>query len=239
MRKYIFLIVLCLSLLAAAQVFAAEKPRIGVLRFTNHTHAGWWGYTSGTELQDMLIAELASTKAFRVLERQELDKVLSEQKLSESGLVEESTRLKPGRIKVAQYLVASTVSAFQEDTSGSDSGISIYGFHVGGAKKTAYMAVDLKVIDTQTGEIVNNRTVEATSEGGGFSLSGSLGGILSGNLGKQEKTPVGKAIRACVIEIAAYLECSMTKPGDECIKKYEEKEKKRKDKTGKSIKLDE
>jgi curli biogenesis system outer membrane secretion channel CsgG len=134
--------------------------------------------------------------------------------------------------------VAATVSAFQEDTSGSDSGISIYGFHVGGAKKTAYMAVDLKVIDTQTGEIVNNRTVEATSEGGGFSLSGSLG-ILGGNLGKQEKTPVGKAIRACVIESAAYLECSMTKPGDECIKKYEEKEKKRKDKTQKAIKLDE
>jgi hypothetical protein len=31
----------------------------------------------------------------------------------------------------------------------------------------------------------------------------------------------------------------MTKPGDECIKKYEEKEKKRKDKTQKAIKLDE
>ena len=76
MRKYIFVIVLCLSLIVAAQVFAAEKPRIGVLRFTNHTGASWWGYTSGTELQDMLIAELASTKAFRVLERQELDKVL-------------------------------------------------------------------------------------------------------------------------------------------------------------------
>jgi curli biogenesis system outer membrane secretion channel CsgG len=238
MRKYAIFIAISLILLVAVQAFADEKPRIGVLRFTNHTRASWWGYTSGTELQDMLIGELASTKAFRVLERQELEKVLSEQKLSESGLAEESTRLKPGRIKVAQYLVASTVSAFQEDTSGSDSGISIYGFHVGGAKKTAYMAVDLKVIDTQTGEIVNNRTVEATSEGGGFSLSGSLG-ILGGNLGKQEKTPVGKAIRACVIEIAAYLECSMTKPGDECIKKYEEKEKKRKDKTQKAIKLDE
>jgi curli biogenesis system outer membrane secretion channel CsgG len=238
MRKHAILTAVVVILLVAVQAFAAEKPRIGVLRFTNHTSASWWGYTSGTELQDMLISELANTKAFRVLERQELEKVLSEQKLSESGLVDESTRLKPGRIKVAQYLVASTVSAFQEDTSGSDQGISIYGFHVGGAKKTAYMAVDLKVLDTETGEIVNTRTVEATSEGGGFSLSGSLG-ILGGNLGKQEKTPVGKAIRACVIEIAAYLECSMTKPGDDCIKKYEEKEKKRKEKTGKAIKLDE
>jgi curli biogenesis system outer membrane secretion channel CsgG len=239
MRKYILLfIVLSLTVVGTVQAFAAEKPRIGVLRFTNHTHAGWWGYTSGTELQDMLIAELASTEAFRVLERQELEKVFSEQKLSESGLVEESTRLKPGRIKVAQYLIAATVSAFQEDTSGSDAGISVMGFHVGGAKKTAYMAVDLKVIDTQTGEIVKTRTVEATSSGGGLRFSGSVG-ILGGSLGKQEKTPVGKAIRACVIEISEYLECSMTKPDDDCMKKYSEKEKKRKAKTKKAIELDE
>lgn len=238
MRKYIFLIVLCLSLIVSAQVFAAEKPRIGVLRFTNHTHAGWWGYTSGTELQDMLIAELASTKAFRVLERQELDKVLSEQKLSESGLVEESTRIKPGRIKAAKYLIAGTISAFQENTSGDEGGIAVMGFRVGGAKKTAYMAVDLKVIDTETGEIVDNRTVEATSSGGGLRLSGSLG-MFGGNLGKQEKTPVGKAIRSCIIEISDYLECSLAKKDDECMKKYTEKEQKRKDKTRKAIQLDE
>jgi curli biogenesis system outer membrane secretion channel CsgG len=238
MKKVVPLIVICLFLVGAVQAFAAEKPRIGVLRFTNHTGASWWGSTSGTELQDMLISELASTQAFRVLERQELEKVLNEQNLSGSRLVDESTRLRPGRVKVAQYLIAATVSAFQENTSGSDAGISVYGFHLGGAKKTAYMAVDLKVIDTETGEIVKTRTVEATSEGGGLSLSGSLG-ILGGSLGKQEKTPVGKAIRACVIEISEYLECSMTKPGDDCMKKYSEKEQKRKDKTKKAIKLDE
>jgi hypothetical protein len=47
---------------------SAEKPRLGVLRFTNNTHAGWWHGGMGGELQDMLIAELASTKSFSVLE---------------------------------------------------------------------------------------------------------------------------------------------------------------------------
>lgn len=237
MRKQVLFVLVFFLLVGAVQVFAAEKPRIGVLRFTNHTHASWWGYTSGTELQDMLIGELASTKAFRVLERQELEKVFSEQKLSESGLVEESTRLKPGKIKVAQFLIAATVSAFQEDTAGSDAGISVMGFRVGGSKKTAYMSVDLKVIDTETGEIVENRTVEATSSGSALNLSGSLG-ILGGNLGKHEKTPVGKAIRACIIEITEYLECSMIKR-DQCMNKYGEKEQKRKEKTKKAITLDE
>ena len=237
MKKQVPFIIVCILLAGAVQLFAAEKPRIGVLRFTNHTQAGWWGQTSGTELQDMLIGELASIKAIRVLERQELEKVFSEQKLSESGLVEESTKLKPGKIKVAQYLIAATVSSFQEDTAGSDAGISVMGFHVGGAKKTAYMSVDLKVIDTETGEIADNRTVEATSSGGGLNLSGSLG-IFGGSLGKQEKTPVGKAIRACVIEISEYLECSMIKK-DECVQKYGQKEQKRKEKTKKAIQLDE
>lgn len=238
MKKIVALFVLSFALVMTVQAFAADKPRIGVLRFSNHTHAGWWGDTSGTELQDMLIAELASTEAFRVLERKELDDVLSEQKLSESGLVDESTRLKPGKIKIAKYLVAANVSAFQENTTGSDAGVTVFGFNVGGEKKTAYMAVDLKVIDTETGEIVKTRTVEATSSGGGLRLSGYLGGI-GGNLGKEEKTPVGKAIRGCIIEISEYLDCALAKKDDECMQEYREKEKKRKAKTKKSIDLDE
>lgn len=238
MKKVVALFVLSFALVMTVQAFAADKPRIGVLRFSNHTHAGWWGDTSGTELQDMLIAELASTEAFRVLERKELDDVLSEQKLSESGLVDESTRLKPGKIKIAKYLVAANVSAFQENTTGSDAGVTVFGFNVGGEKKTAYMAVDLKVIDTETGEIVKTRTVEATSSGGGLRLSGYLGGI-GGNLGKEEKTPVGKAIRGCIIEISEYLDCALAKKDDECMQEYREKEKKRKAKTKKSIDLDE
>jgi len=240
MKRMMILTLLLVCSVFTSQGFAKEKekPRIGVLRFTNNTHAGWWHGTAGTELQDMLINELASTKAFRILERTELNKVLGEQQLSESGLVEESTKVKPGRIKGARYLIAGTVSSFQEETSGDDAGVSMFGFHVGGKREKAYIAVDLKVIDTETGEIVETRTVEANSTGGGMRVSGGLG-ILSGSLGKHEKTPTGKAIRACIIEISDYLECSLANPDEECMKKYGAKEKKRKDKTRKSIELDE
>lgn len=238
MKRLVLFFVMFAFILGAFEAFAAEKPRLGVLRFTNHTHASWWGHTSGTELQDMLIAELASTKSFTILERQELEKVISEQKLSESGLVEEKTRLRPGRIKVAKYLVAATVSAFEENTAGSDQGISVMGFSIGGKKEQAYIAVDLKVLDTETGEVADSRTVEANSSGGGLRLSGYLMGI-GGHFGKHEKTPAGKAIRACVIEITEYLECSLAKKDPGCLAKYNEKEQKRKDKTKKAITLDE
>jgi curli biogenesis system outer membrane secretion channel CsgG len=111
---------------------AAEKPRIGVLRFTNNTHAYWWTSTTASEMQDLLINELASTKTFQVLERKELISVLSEQQLSESGLVDSSMKLKLGKIKGAKYLVAATVSAFKESTADSGGGLNYRGFSFGG-----------------------------------------------------------------------------------------------------------
>jgi hypothetical protein len=56
---------------------------------------------------------------------------------------------------------------------------------------------------------------------------------------KEEKTPTGKAIRACIMEIAEYLDCSLTKgKNDPCMQEYKEKESKRREKTKKSIKLE-
>ena len=238
MKKLHLFIVVSLVLVFASSVFAEEKPRLGVLRFTNHTNASWWSRSVGRELQDMLASELASTKAFHVLERREIDAVLGEQDLGESGRIDKRTRAKMGKIKGAQYLVAGTVSSYEEDTSGTGGGIGIGGFTIGGQQDKAYIAVDLKVIDSTTGEIIDSRTVEATSKSGGLSVGGHIG-MFSGSLGKYEKTPAGKAIRACIIEIADYLECSLTKgKDDECMSQFAEKESRRREKTRKSIDLE-
>ena len=238
MKKSIIFFILGLSLISFSLTWADEKPRIGVLRFTNQTHAGWWRGNMGYDLQDMLVNELASTKAFQVLERKEINAVIGEQDLGASGRIDPRTRAKIGKIKGAKYLVAGTVSAFEENTSGTGGGIGIMGFHIGGSKGKAYMAVDLKVIDTETGEIVDNRTVEATSEKTGLTLGGGMAGIY-GSLGKYEKTPIGKAIRACIIEISEYLVCSLTKGKDDpCMQTYAAKDTKRRDKTKKSIDLE-
>lgn len=238
MKRMIAFFVLCLTLGLIANGFAAEKPRIGVLRFTNDTSAGWWNASVGRELQDMLASELVSTRAFHVLERKEIDAVLGEQELGASGRISRSTRAKMGKLKGAKYLVAGTVSAFEENTKGTGGGISIGPISLGGKKDKAYMAVDLKVIDTTTGEIVDARTVEASSSGGGLSIGGHAG-IFSGSLGKYEKTPTGKAIRACIIEIAEYMECSLVKgKDDDCMEDYTAKESRRREKTKKSIELE-
>lgn len=238
MKKILIGLVLVFSFVAVSETFAAEKPRMGVLRFTNRTGAYWWSSTAGRELQDMLIAELASMKSFRVLERKELDAVIKEQDLGASGRVSKSTRSKIGNITGAQYLVAATVSAFEKHTSGTGAGISYRGFSIGGAKERAYMAVDLKVIEVETGEIAEVRTVEATSKSGGLSLGIRRWGF-GGSLAQHKKTPAGKAIRACIMEIAEYLECSMVNSKhSNCMAEYDAKESARREKTKGSIDLE-
>lgn len=231
----VLLLVLCLSVSAA---FAEDKPRLGVLRFTNNTSAGWWSGSTGSDLQDMLIAELASMKCFSVLERKELDDVLGEQNLSASGRVDPKFKVQMGKLKGAPYLVSATVSSFEEDTSGGGGGLSFKGISIGGKRDRAYMAVDLKVINSTTGEIADARTVEATAKSGGLALGFSKSG-LGGSLDGYKKTPTGKAIRACIMEIAGYLECSLVKgPNDSCMQEYNKKESNRREKTKGSIDLE-
>jgi len=234
---------LCLLALSAVSstVYAAsasDAPRMAVMRFTNNSQASWWRSGTGSELSDMLTSELASTKKFKMVERKEVDKVVSELKFGESGLVDPSTKSKLGKIKGAQYIVTATVSSFEENTSKKGGGLNFMGFGIGGGTAKAYIAVDLKVIEVETSEVVETRTIEGNSESSSMKLSGSFMGI-GGHTDSEDKTPAGKAIRACVINIADYLTCSMVDKTSECLKKFAAKDEKRRDKTRDSIKLDE
>lgn len=240
MKKIILLTVIAILAVAAflAAGPAAEKPRIGVLRFTNHTSAGWWSASVGSELSDMLASELVSTRSFQVLDRKDIDAVLGEQDLSDTDRVDAATKVKMGKLKGAKYLVAATVSSFEEGVKGTGGGVSFKGLSVGGKKEKAYIAVDLKVVDTETGEIVDARTIEANAKGSALSAGLSIRNF-SINGGGYEKTPAGKAIRACILYIAEYLECSMVKgEDDDCMEKWDEMDAKRKEKTKDAIDMD-
>lgn len=233
MRKAVLF--LTVSLLFTATAFAAD-PAIGVAEFRNDTAAGWWYGGVGRDLAGMLSNELSSTGKFRVVERSKLDSVLSEQDLAAAGRINPATRAKVGKVTGAKYLVFATVSAFEEKVAGSGGGVSFRGISVGGKKGEAYLAIDLRVVDTTTGDIEFSRTVEGRSSSKGVNVGLYRGGF-GGNLGKEENTPVGKAIRGAIIEISEYLTCAMVDQ-DDCMDEYAAKDKSRKEKTKKAIKLD-
>jgi curli biogenesis system outer membrane secretion channel CsgG len=231
------LMLILIIIVPATLAFASDKkPSIGVAEFRNETSAGWWYGGVGNDLAGMLTNELASTEKFRVVERAKLGPVLEEQDLGASGRVSSKTAAKIGKLTGAKYLVMGTVSAYEEHTAGGGGGLSFRGISVGGKKEDAYIAVDLRVVDTTTGEVEFTRTVEARSTNYGVGVGVYRGGV-GGNFGKYENTPAGKAIRACLVEISEYLSCVMVDKGD-CMNEYAAKEKARREKTKGAVKIE-
>lgn len=236
MKRSAASVFVCLALLFAQAAFA-KKPVIGVAEF-NNTASGtyWWGGGVGWELSGMLTNELANTNKFSVVERAKLEPVLREQNLAKAGRIAKGTGAKLGRLTGAKYLVLATVSAFERNTQNTGGGFSFKGISIGGKKDQAYIAVDLRVVNTTTGAIDFARTVEARSGGFGVNL-GLFRGGFGGRLAKEKKTPAGKAIRAVIVEINDYLVCAMV-DRDGCMDEYDAKEKKRKSSLKNKIKLD-
>lgn len=234
MKKITLLSLVLLASLFTTTVYA--KPSMAVLDFRNNTSASWWRTGVGRDLAGMLTNELGSGKKFDMVERQKLASVLGEQDLAASGRVSGAKAARMGKMVGAQYLVTATVSAYEENTNNTGGGISYKGVSLGGKRNKAYIAVDLRVVDSTSGRIVETRTVEARSGGMGLNVGLYRGGF-GGRLANEKKTPAGKAIRAVVAEIASYLECSMVKK-DRCLKKFEAKEEKRRKGLSDSIDLD-
>jgi curli biogenesis system outer membrane secretion channel CsgG len=235
MKKYLVIVVLTVSAFTSITGFAAG-PRMGVAEFRNTSGAHWFHGGVGWELSGMLTNELANSKKFVMVERSSLEPVLREQNLSADGRISKGTGAKIGSLTGANYLVMGTVSAYEDSVANTGGGITISGISIGGKKKSAYIAVDLRVVDTTTGEISFNRTVEARSGGFGMNL-GIFRSGFGGALKNEKKTPAGKAIRAVMVEIVDYLSCAMVDK-DGCMDEFDAKEAKRKESLKSTISLD-
>ena len=230
-----------LSFNPGSAAFAQSKPTISVPEFKNETSWWWWGGSTARELADALSNELTSTGNFKVVERQKLGAVLSEQELAEMGIVRQGTGARRGQVTGAQYIVMGQITSYEEgvseESTGGRGGLNIGGFSIGASgrqnKQQAYVAVDLRVVDSTTGEVVYARTIEgrATSEekGGGVGI-GFRGLSLGGDRSESNKAPVGKALRAALVEATDYLSCVMVEKGS-CIAEYEAKDQKRRERT--------
>ncbi len=237
MNKRFGAIAIVATLILSQSVLAA-KPVIGVAEFKNTaTGVYWWGGGVGWELSGMVSNELSNTGEFRIVERNKLEPVLQEQDLAASGRIAAASGAKMGQLTGAQYLVLGTVSAFESNTQSTGGGISFQGISIGGKKKSSYIAVDLRVVDTTTGEIAFSRTVEGRSSGMGINL-GMFRSGFGGRLSNEKKTPAGKAIRAVIVEIVDYLVCVMADGGGSCEQEYKAKEQKRRSGLKDLIKLD-
>jgi curli biogenesis system outer membrane secretion channel CsgG len=212
---------------ASAVPAAATRPVIGVLKFQDETGAMFLQGGAGRAMTTMLTNELSARPTLEIVERQKLRAVLEEQNLSASGRVSPETSIAIGKLTGAQYLVTGTVTAFEEKV---DTQVKRGFLGRGGGVKTVsmggYLAVDLRVIDTTTGEIRYARTIEGhTPPDESSEAPGPLGG-----------GPDSRAVRAAVIEIVDYLECAMVRR-DACLADFDAKERQRQEQTRKAMQI--
>lgn len=210
-----------------------RKPIIGVLKFQDETGAMFMQGGVGRALTTMLTNELSARPSLTIVERQKLRAVLEEQNLSASGMVSVATSIQIGKLTGAEYLITGTITSFENQVeTKTKRGFMGYGGGVESISHGGYLAVDLRVIDTTTGEIRYSRTIEgrtAPNENSNVQThSAGIAGLETG--------PDSRAVRAAVIEIVDYLECAMVKR-DACISEFELKEKARVERTRQAIKI--
>lgn len=228
-----------LALTFSAGALAQQaRPTVAVVDFTNQTNsANWWGGDVGKQLADVLSNELSSSGDFNVVEREKVNAVLAEQDFARSGRVRQGSGPATGNITGAKYLITGQVSAYTEDTSDSSGGVSFAGFHVGGGKHEAYIAIDLRVIDAETSEVVYSRTVEGRSSGSNVDVGGMSWNGIGGDFHQSKNTPASKAVRAALVEASDYLDCAMVKR-DGCMAGYDAKEQRRRQSDKNALNLD-
>ncbi|MEE9614981.1 MAG: CsgG/HfaB family protein [Thermodesulfobacteriota bacterium] len=165
-----------------------------------------------TGLKDMLTTSLVQSGRYRVLERQEFESLKGEMALAEEGYVEKETAIKKGKVKGAELLVVAAITGWEPDATGMGGGIGgigggVLGGVLGGYKKS-YMAMDIRIIDAATSEILSATRVEGIAKD--VNLGVLLGGV-TGNVGlgvglsSYAKTPMEKAIRTCINEAVKYI----------------------------------
>jgi curli biogenesis system outer membrane secretion channel CsgG len=171
------------------------------------------GYMTG--LQDMLSTAMVQSKRFRVLERQNMDSLQQEMALTQQGYANQSG-VKKGGIKGADLLVVAAITGWDPATSGGGGGLgggmlgkatALFGAARGAYKKSS-MAMDIRIIDATSSEVLAATRVEGEGKdvnlGAGLAALTGSGG-MGGGLGGFAKTPMEKAIRTCIYEAVKFL----------------------------------
>jgi len=261
--------------LAQSQPPAARpvsRPTVSVPAFKNTVtqQTWWWQGPVAEDLAAALANELQATGTLQVVERANLKEVLSEQELSELGIVRQGPNAaQKGQMTGARYIVLGTVTSYDSNveskTSGSNFGLLGFGKQQQQAETRDYVAIDVRVVDSSTGEVVGRRTVEGrasnTAEAGSQGVSllpaaglalllapnmGRTGQVLTGaagtlnfgsNQSATQRTPAAKALRAALIDASSYVSCLLT-PTAGCMEAFEAQDRQRRERTRGVLQLD-
>jgi len=193
--------------------YNGPKKTIAVAKFDAHGAfvAKYGGWDVGGGLSAMLVGELLKTNRFIVVERAELDAILKEQEL---GLTKVTSKQTPGSGKLlgAQLLVRGSVTEFDQESKGGGFSIGVRSNRKSGAvgkrSATGHVAIDVRMIDTTSGQVLDNYTVAKTLKTKSSSISVGVDDLAIGG-DRFNETSVGLASRAAIREAVQHIIAAM------------------------------
>jgi curli biogenesis system outer membrane secretion channel CsgG len=181
--------------LSAAQKGGGEKPRIAVLEFKNKADNQWWYHGGAAAAQDVFVTELVKSGKFRVVDREQLEAMMQEKHLTQSGDIDPKTAMKLGKILGVNYLLTGAVTEYgNTDVSGGGGGVSA-------GKRKFVAALNARLINASTGEVLwaDEASQEETSVR--VSVFGIGGGV-------DDNRMFDKVMKPCIQKLVASLKAA-------------------------------
>lgn len=186
--------------------YTGIKKRLAVIRLENkiRTPLPDPSWQIGEGLTEMLTNELFKTGRFIMVERAALADLVKEQELGQTGLVRKETAAKVGELLGAQLLVAGAVTEFEAKSSGGGGGVGFAGFAMQLRSNSAHVAVDIRLVDSSTGQILKSHNADGKAQETGIGFAAVVKGV---NFGSDAfmKTPLGQATREAVSKAVNFI----------------------------------
>jgi len=222
-------ILLSLSIVAVAQAPAAapaqgRKKRVAVFDFDYATVQSYSSAAFGSNVDvgrgiaDLTVKYLVQDGTYSVIERKAMDKILTEQNFSNSDRANPASAAKLGKLLGVDAIIVGSVTQFGNDTKNTNvggAGGGWPGYGLGGIKhknSKAIVAVDARIVDIDTAEILGvaagkgESSRESTSLlGGGGGWHGWGGGAVDFGSSDFQQTILGEAVNSAVKQMSGEL----------------------------------
>lgn len=207
-KPFLLLLIIALTALALPASGNEELYKIAVLPFEDGSiQDRWWDeghWDVGKGISDEFVTEFLKTNRFRLIEREQIDRILEEQDFGQSGRVDTQTAATIGKILGVDFLVMGRVTEFSLK-SAEVSGLSFkQGIGLGVKSTNAIVAIDARLVDTSTAEIIASATGRGDKRSTNLSVAVDWSAIALGS-DEFRTTNLGIATREAVASAAKQL----------------------------------
>lgn len=207
-----FILMVAVAAFLSSTVVAQEKAKTGKKRVvvfnfddkTDHAWHWWTGQPVGHGMADMVTTALVKSGRYRVFERAEIDKVMQEQALGQSGVVTPESAAKAGKMLGAEIALVGAVTEFGYKKQSTGGALKRIGVGAAVSKQSATVGVDVRIVNISTGEILKADNVRKEHAKSGLSVDTREGSF--DNQAQFDESVVGKATRAAIEEIVKLLD---------------------------------